>query len=121
MHISHTSPAWLLTKRLNPDYYAPRHIEDDNTLMTIGAVQLKSVGKLFVGPFGSELPTSVFAEEGVPLFRVGNVGEMEVDENNLARISSALHDKLGASEVVPGDILIVKASLPSQKFARKIS
>ena len=100
-----------MTKRLDPDYYAPQHLHDEEAIFSLGAIQLGTTGKLFAGPFGSELPTSVFVDDGVPLFRVGNVGGMEVDENDLAQISQALHQKLSASEVVPGDVLIVKASV----------
>jgi type I restriction enzyme S subunit len=101
----------LLTRRLDPDYYAPQHLRDEEALLAIGAIELGSTGRLFAGPFGSKLPTSVFVDDGVPLFRVGNVGAMEVDSNDLARITPDLHQELSASEVVPGDVLIVKASV----------
>lgn len=111
MHTSRTPGNRLLTKRIDPDYYAPQHIEDEEALNAVGAITLGSTGKLFAGPFGSKLPTSVFVKDGVPLFRVGNVGAMEVDSQNLAMISQDLHGEISASEVMPGDVLIVKASV----------
>lgn len=111
MHVSRAPAKRLLTKRIDPDYYAPQHLADEERLEGVGAITLGSVGKLFAGPFGSELPNSVFVDKGVPLFRVGNVGSMEVDWNNLAQIPLTLHQELLASEVLPGDLLIVKASV----------
>ncbi|MBT0664914.1 hypothetical protein KI809_11440 [Geobacter pelophilus] len=111
MHVSRAPAKRLLTKRIDPDYYAPQHLADEERLEGIGVITLGSVGKLFAGPFGSELPNSVFVEKGIPLFRVGNVGSMEVDGNNMAQIPLSLHQELSASEVLPGDLLIVKASV----------
>lgn len=111
MHISRTPGKLLLSKRLDPEYYAPQHLADEESLSDLGTISLGSTGKLFVGPFGSKLPTSVFVKEGVPLFRVGNVGEMDVVLKNLAMISPNLHHEIAGSEVVPGDVLIVKASV----------
>lgn len=111
MHVSRTPSASLDTKRIDPDYYAPAHLADEMKIRAFGAVELGTAGRLFAGPFGSELPTSVFVDEGVPLFRVGNVGEMAVEARDLARIPPQLHAELSASEVVPGDLLVVKASV----------
>lgn len=111
MHTSRTTATALDTKRIDPDYYAPVHLADEALIRSKGAVELGSGGRLFAGPFGSELPTSVFVKEGIPLFRVGNIGELEIDERDLARIPERLHGELSSSEVRPGDLLIVKASV----------
>jgi type I restriction enzyme S subunit len=111
MHTSRTKAIALDPKRIDPDYYAPVHLADEERIRSIGAVELGSGGRLFAGPFGSELPTSVFVSVGVPLFRVGNIGEMQINEQDLAHISEALHSELCSSEVLPGDLLIVKASV----------
>jgi type I restriction enzyme S subunit len=111
MHTSRTTAIALDTKRIDPDYYAPVHLADEALIRSKGAVELGSGGRLFAGPFGSELPTSAFVKDGIPLFRVGNIGELEIDERDLACIPESLHAELASSEVRPGDLLVVKASV----------
>ncbi|MFU7849453.1 restriction endonuclease subunit S [Klebsiella pneumoniae] len=49
--------------------------------------------------------------EGIPLFRVGNVGQFEALSENFAYLAPSVHEQLKVSEVVPGDLLLVKASV----------
>jgi type I restriction enzyme, S subunit len=111
MHKVRVSPKLLGCERFDPDYYHPQHLEDEKKLKAIGCAHLGKVGKFFAGPFGSELPSSLYLNEGIPLFRVGNVGQMQVSLENIAYLAPEVHAKLSASEVVPGDLLIVKASV----------
>ncbi|EDY20990.1 hypothetical protein CfE428DRAFT_1283 [Chthoniobacter flavus Ellin428] len=105
-------PSLLLApKRLDPDYYRPEHIRDERILREFGSVELRETGKFFAGPFGSALPSELYLASGVPLFRVGNVGEMTVIYDGMAHLDEAVHHDLIASEVRPGDLLIVKASV----------
>ena len=111
MQFSRTIAARLLPKRLDPDYYAPQHLADEEQFDRIGSILLGDTGKLFAGPFGSLLPTIAFVDNGIPLFRVGNVAEMEVNYEDLAKIPESLHQEIKASEITAGDLLIVKASV----------
>jgi len=111
MHISRVMPALVDTGRLDPDYYNPVYLEDELKLKEFGCIELGKAGKFFAGPFGSKLPSNLYLDHGIPLFRVGNVGKMEVLTENFAHLDKFVHADLKASEVHPGDILIVKASV----------
>lgn len=111
MHTSRVNPAQVDTKRLDPDYYHPEHLNTEATLKSLHAQPLKQVGSFWAGPFGSELPSSLYLAEGIPLFRVGNVGSMQVRLDGMAYLAPEVHQELQASEVRPGDLLVVKASV----------
>jgi type I restriction enzyme S subunit len=117
MHTSRVNPAQVDTKRLDPDYYYPEHLETERILKSLKSVPLRQVGTFWAGPFGSELPSSLYLNEGVPLFRVGNVGRMQVLYDGMAYLDPAVHQQLSASEVRPGDLLVVKASV-GEKICR---
>lgn len=105
------APENLNTKRLDSDFYRPEYIEIDNTLSNLNCVKLGTIGKFFTGPFGSLLPSNLYLNEGIPLFRVGNVGQFEALSENFAYLAPSVHEQLKVSEVVPGDLLLVKASV----------
>ncbi|WP_226954424.1 restriction endonuclease subunit S, partial [Klebsiella pneumoniae] len=77
----------------------------------LNCVKLGTIGKFFTGPFGSLLPSNLYLNEGIPLFRVGNVGQFEALSENFAYLAPSVHEQLKVSEVVPGDLLLVKASV----------
>ena len=111
MLTTRTAPRVLTTSRLDPDYYAPIHLQDEERLRSFGCFDLGACGRFFVGPFGSELPGSLYRTTGIPLLRVSNVGSLDLVEDNLVFLDELDHKKLSASEVIPGDLLIVKASV----------
>jgi len=109
--VSRTPANRLSARRIDAEYYGKEHLKDEEILEAYGSTPLGKFGKLFAGPFGSKVPNSKFVDKGVPLFRVGNIGWMEIVEENLAQIPESLHQEIEASEVLPGDLLIVKASV----------
>ena len=111
MFVAKVAPGNLNTKRLDSDFYHPEYIKIDKVLSQLKCVNLGTVGKFFTGPFGSKLPSNLYLDEGVPLFRVGNVGQFEVLTDNFAYLAPTVHEELKVSEVLPGDLLIVKASV----------
>ena len=117
MYISKASPQQVTTKRLDADFYRPDYLSVDQKLSRVDTAHLGICGKFFAGPFGSKLPSNLYLNEGVPLFRVGNVGQFEVLTENLAYLAPKVHEELISSEVIPGDILIVKASV-GEKIAK---
>lgn len=117
MFIIRASPQLLGTRRIDPDYYAPVHVADEKRLRQFGSFGLGECGRFFVGPFGSELPGSLYRPSGVPLLRVGNIGQLDMSEDNLVFLDEATHKQLEASETLPGDLLIVKASV-GEKICR---
>ncbi len=58
------------------------------------------------GPFGSGLKSSHYAEEGIRVVRLQNIGHGEFRESNSAFIAPEYYSSLGDHSVVGGDILI---------------
>jgi type I restriction enzyme, S subunit len=117
MHTTRVNPSQVSTKRLDPDFYHPDHLTIERILKEMKGESLKKAGKFWAGPFGSELPSSLYLKQGVPLFRVGNVGNMQVLYDGMAHLDPKVHERLSSSEVHPGDLLIVKASV-GEKICR---
>lgn len=65
--------------------------------------------KIVDGPFGSQLKVEEYVEEGVPLIRVKNVKDSQLNETGLTYITSEKQEQLKRSRVFPGDIVLTKA------------
>jgi type I restriction enzyme S subunit len=117
MFITRAAPEQVYTNRLDADFYRPEYLAIDQKLASIDTAPLGACGKFFAGPFGSKLPSNLYLNKGIPLFRVGNVGQFEVLTDNFAHLAPTVHQELISSEVIPGDILIVKASV-GEKIAK---
>jgi len=111
MFVSRVSAARLSSQRLDADFYRPEFLKNEEKLLTKKVGRLGDVGHFFAGPFGSLLPRNLYLDKGIPLFRVGNVGQFEVLTDNFAHLAPHVHDELKTSEVRPGDLLVVKASV----------
>ena len=111
MFKSRVAASTLSAKRLDADFYRPDYLATEALLLAQPVSQLGEIGHFFAGPFGSLLPSNLYLEEGIPLFRVGNVGQFEVLPDNFAHLAPEVHRELKASEVLPGDLLVVKASV----------
>ena len=117
MLVNRVQAEFIGTNRIDPDYYRPEHLADEKHLRELGSDELGTVGDFFAGPFGSKLPSDLYLSAGIPLFRVGNVGSMEVLLDGMAHLAPEVHEELSDSEVIPGDLLIVKASV-GEKICR---
>jgi len=111
MFVSRVSATRLSSQRLDADFYRPEFLANEAKLLTHKVGRLGEVGHFFAGPFGSLLPSNLYLDEGIPLFRVGNVGQFEVLTDNFAHLAPHVHNDLKTSEVRPGDLLVVKASV----------
>jgi type I restriction enzyme S subunit len=117
MLVNRVQAEFIGTNRIDPDFYRPEHLADEKHLRHFGSDKLGSIGHFVAGPFGSKLPSELYLSAGIPLFRVGNVGSMEVLLNGMAYLAPEVHEDLNDSEVNPGDLLIVKASV-GEKICR---
>jgi len=111
------SCAWIESKNLRPsrwnaEFYKnefvvlDKKIEDSN----LTSRSLKKLSRLFTGPFGSKLPASLYnTEGGIPLLRVQNIGELFLNENDMALIPEDVHQDIIRSKLDPGDIALAKA------------
>ena len=68
-------------------------------------------GALVIGPFGSDLKTSDYRDEGVPLVFVKDIRAEDFSRPR-AHVSTAKAAELEAHQVLPGDILITKMGDP---------
>ena len=106
-------PQYVTPIRFIAEYYTFEYLileeELDEAGQRFDLRPLGSLGRLFAGPFGSTLPTSVFVDEGIPLLRVQNVGELEILTDNLVNIGWNIHQKIIRSKLISGDLAIAKA------------
>jgi type I restriction enzyme S subunit len=111
------SAEWVQATRLHPDRWSPEYYKleytqlEDRLLATdIPLVTLGRLGRLFSGPFGSELPASLYnTSNGVPLLRVQNIGDLFLNQTDLAHIPRKVHESLHRSRLVAGDLAFAKA------------
>lgn len=111
------SCAWIESKNLRPsrwnaEFYKNEFIALDKKIedSSISTFKLKKLSKLFTGPFGSKLPASLYnTEGGIPLLRVQNIGDLFLNENEMALIPKDVHQDIIRSKLEPGDIALAKA------------
>jgi len=102
----------LRPSRWAAEYYRKEYTDLETFLDGAGQklVPLGKLGRLFTGPFGSELPASIYnTPNGIPLLRVQNIGELFLNEEDLARIPEAVHQEIYRSRLEPGDLALAKA------------
>ena len=105
-------PGRLRPSRLAAEFYRREFSDLEDQLDGSGhkLVVLGTLGRLFTGPFGSKLPASLYdTPDGVPLLRVQNIGDLFLDERDLARIPRGVHDDIHRSKLEPGDLALAKA------------
>lgn len=111
MFYTKTLSGRLNIQRLDADFYRPDYLSLEERLFTLPNIPLGKIGQFFSGPFGSKLPSNLYLDKGIPLFRVSNVGQFEVLLDGMAYLDENVHQELITSEVRPGDLLVVKASV----------
>ncbi len=105
-------PGRLRPSRLAAEFYRKEFSDLEDQLDRSGhkLVVLGKLGRLFTGPFGSKLPASLYeTPDGVPLLRVQNIGELFLNERDLARIPLEVHEEIYRSKLDPGDLALAKA------------
>ena len=83
----------------NPTYAT----EWENT--TLGEICSSQGGAINTGPFGSQLHTSDYKEQGIPVVMPTNIGEGGIVEDQIARISEDDAQRLGRHRLNIGDIV----------------
>lgn len=64
--------------------------------------------KILTGPFGADLGTTDFVEDGVPLLRIGNVQARRLDLSDLLFVSENKAAELSKYRVEAGDLLFAR-------------
>ncbi len=106
--------AIMRQKRIDPSYYAPEHLATDELIRRASShlqfEELGSFSRLWSGPFGSKLPSSLYRAEGpYPLYRSQNVKSFWIQEEGLVYLDQDTFDDLKSCSTMPGDILVSKA------------
>lgn len=113
MDFNWVEPMDITYERIDADFFKTEYVRHERLLEALGEKlplrYLGDLGRLFTGPFGSNLPSSLYRKQGISLFRVQNVGLLQVDEANMVYLDDVDHQNLNRSEVNAGDILLSKA------------
>jgi len=105
----------ILLHRLDAEFYDPvfvqhaRCVKQKRNNEALGIRPLGEIARLFAGPFGSKLPSSLYRSEGIPLYRVQNIYPFFPDHSNLVFLDERSHRDLAASETRRGDLMVAKA------------
>jgi len=104
-------PPALIDDRLEAGYYNPDFVALDVQLENSGLPIdiLGNIAITFTGPFGSNLPSSLYRQSGVPLLRVQNIGDFGINRDNLVFLDQPTHEKLGNSRLITGDLALAKS------------
>lgn len=70
------------------------------------------------GPFGSNLKTADYAEKGVRVIRLQNIGESEFKDRDYAFISRAKFETLQKHRICPGDLIFATLGDPVARVCR---
>ena len=81
-------------------------------VVTIEECAAKVPGATTIGPFGSNLVSSDYRSEGVPVVFVRDVKEDAFEWNSNVYVTSQKAQQLGAHAVRPGDLVSTKMGLP---------
>jgi len=73
-------------------------------------IELRDIAdKISDGPFGSQLKVEEYKEQGFPVYRVKNIIDTQILDDDIVYIDAKKQQELKRSEVLPGDVLITKA------------
>jgi len=73
-------------------------------------LELRDVAdKISDGPFGSQLKVEEYKEQGFPVYRVKNIFDTQILDDDIVYIDAKKQKQLKRSEVLPGDVLVTKA------------
>jgi type I restriction enzyme, S subunit len=110
--IESVNPCEIDIRRLDGDFYQKKYIANDRTLrncdIPLSILENCSL-RTACGPFGSNLPSKLYRDNGIPLYRVQNVREGNITEDGLVFLDKDTSDDLSSCAFVSGDLLIAKS------------
>jgi type I restriction enzyme M protein len=98
---------------LSVNFYKPKYLKllkkiRKEKFLKIEDILKKEKYSIVDGPFGTQLHVSDYKSNGVPVFRVKNIGLNEFINNDLVYIAKDKHKELIRSKVQKNDIIIAK-------------
>lgn len=106
-------PRLVETDRLDAGFYKPEYTKNHHMLTTWGTPKrlADAARRIACGPFGSDLPSSLYRKEGVPLYRVQNVLEGELSASGLVFLDRQTGDRLQGCRFGAADLLLAKSGI----------
>ena len=84
-------------------------IPKDWEVVKLKEIAARSKFSIVDGPFGTQLHSSEYVSEGVPLIRVNNINkDGSFNSSEIVYITEKTFEKLKRSAVYPGDIILAK-------------
>ena len=98
---------------LSVNFYKPKYLNLLNKIKKESYIKLADITQekkyaIVDGPFGTQLHVSDYKNEGIPVFRVKNIGINEFLDDDLIYISKDKHEEILRSKVQENDIIIAK-------------
>ena len=101
--------------RLDADFYRPHYVANQRIMRSTRVGRLRVLSnaatRMACGPFGSNLPSSLYRNVGIPLYRVQNVRDGIVSNEGLVFLDEETSKDLGSCAFSAGDLLLAKAGL----------
>jgi len=100
-------------KRIDSEFYSPEQIQNEKLIRSFETIQFGNK-ELFIvsdGPFGSDVHSDEYVEEGIPFLRTEEINEIGIDETKVVSITKLKHEKIIRSEVKFEDLVLTKTGV----------
>jgi type I restriction enzyme, S subunit len=87
-------------------------IPNEWTIKRLGHISAQEKNAFVDGPFGSDLKTDDYKDDGIPLIQLNNIKEGEHVLKNMKFITEAKKHQLSRHIAKPGDVVIAKMADP---------
>lgn len=80
-------------------------VKESWTVMPLGNACKKGEGSIQTGPFGSQLHSSDYKNEGIPIITVEHLGDNEIIHENLPLVGEEDYSRLSKYKIITGDLV----------------
>ena len=94
-----------IEERIDPFYYQPEFVKQSESLGS-NTKAIREIAKVICGPFGSSITVKDYSNNGIPLIRICNIKDGELNTENIVFITKELANKLKSYAVKEGDLII---------------
>jgi restriction endonuclease S subunit len=94
-----------IEERIDPFYYQPDFVKQSESLGS-NTKAIREIAKVICGPFGSSITVKDYSNNGIPLIRICNIKDGELNTENIVFITKELANKLKSYAVKEGDLII---------------
>lgn len=80
-------------------------VKESWTILPLGIACKKGGGSVQTGPFGSQLHSSDYKDEGIPIITVEHLGDNEIIHKNLPLVGKEDYRRLSKYKIITGDLV----------------